>query len=53
MPMYSLVCVNEKCKHTYDELLKWNEPLPKCPKCGEDMERMVPKIAKTANKWTV
>jgi putative FmdB family regulatory protein len=37
MPLHDFECSNLECKHTYEDLIYFNEPIPTiCPKCGQN-----------------
>lgn len=39
MPIYEFQCESEKCGHQFEELQKFDDPLPVCPKCGKKKVR--------------
>lgn len=39
MPIYDTVCDN--CGHQYDDWRGFDDPQPKCPKCGEPTRNVI------------
>jgi putative FmdB family regulatory protein len=39
MPLYYLNC--SKCEHEMESFVKLDEKLPKCPKCGQSMTKLI------------
>lgn len=39
MPLYEYRCGS--CEHEFEELAKFNDPPPPCPKCGKGSERQL------------
>ena len=39
MPLYDFKC--NKCAHTFEEMVKFSEQNPSCPKCKEATEKQI------------
>ena len=40
MPTYDFKCKQVPCSHTFEEIQPISAPNPKCPKCGEETEKV-------------
>jgi putative FmdB family regulatory protein len=51
MPLYDLVC--DQCGHTKEQVLKLEEEMPVCDKCGERMKKAMsaPAFILRGNCW--
>jgi putative FmdB family regulatory protein len=38
MPIYNYQC--KKCDHEFQDIRKYNDPLPQCPKCKGEVKKL-------------
>lgn len=41
MPLYDFLCTNTECGHLTEAIQSYDDPPPKCEKCGAETKRQV------------